>query len=222
MVDPSHAISPLSCRHDGVSKPSRRTGATARRQVDDKVILGKALPVGEAWHPGYQLASRIGEGLAGPAVPIGGVARWTGRSWMGIEVFTRIPCVVQVGHDYSGPMAQYPDVIDIQIWWGKWTTAHFSIRRKRPVIVPWGSGVLPGAGLGNCSDFRSGSSGPTLAAIGAGGGGLFVRDKSHNYHILRGRGEQERPNNKPSGVPRIPAIFRERPIRSPPFQGPAR
>ena len=73
-MDPSHAISPLPRRHDGVGKPSRRTGATARRQVDDKVILGEALPVGAAWHPGYQLAARIGEGLAGPAVAIGGVA----------------------------------------------------------------------------------------------------------------------------------------------------
>ena len=83
-VDPSHAISPLSRRHDGVGKPPRRTGATARRQVDDKVILGKALPVGAAWHPGNQLAARIGEGLAGPAVPIGGVAHGLLRRHTGV------------------------------------------------------------------------------------------------------------------------------------------
>ena len=43
-----------------------RTGATAG-QVD-------AFPVGPARHFGHQPASRVGEGLAGPAVPIGGVA----------------------------------------------------------------------------------------------------------------------------------------------------
>ena len=73
-VYPPRGIRPLSRRHDGVGDLSRRTGATARGQVDDKVILGKVLPVGPAWHPGYQLAARIGEGLPGSSVPIGGVA----------------------------------------------------------------------------------------------------------------------------------------------------
>ena len=77
----------LSRRHDGVGDLSRRTGATARGQVDDKVILGM-LPVGPAWHPGYQLAARIGEGLPGSSVPIGGVAhgllRYTG---VGLALF---------------------------------------------------------------------------------------------------------------------------------------
>ena len=67
-VDLPRAIRPLSRWHDGVGDLSRRTGATARGQVDDKVILGKVLPVGPAWHPGYQLAVRIGEGLPGSSV----------------------------------------------------------------------------------------------------------------------------------------------------------
>ena len=62
---------------------------------------------------------------------------------MEIATSTGIPCVLQVGHHYSAPMAHYLGAIDIQVWWEKWTTAHLSIRRKRPVIVPWGSGVLP-------------------------------------------------------------------------------
>ena len=51
-VPAPRGIRPLSRRHDGVGDLSRRTGATARGQVDDKVILGKVLPVGPAWHPG--------------------------------------------------------------------------------------------------------------------------------------------------------------------------
>lgn len=31
---------------------------------------------------------------------------------MGIAVFIRIPCVVQVGHHYSAPMSQYLGAID--------------------------------------------------------------------------------------------------------------
>ena len=73
-VGATGAIRPLSRRHDGVGNPSRRTGATARGQVKVKVILGKVFPVGPARHFGHQPASRVGEGLAGPAVPIGGVA----------------------------------------------------------------------------------------------------------------------------------------------------
>ena len=53
---------------------ARHPGATARGQVKVKVILGKVFPVGPARHSGHQPASRVGEGLAGPAVPIGGVA----------------------------------------------------------------------------------------------------------------------------------------------------
>ena len=68
-VYPPRGIRPLSRWHDGVGDLSRRTGATARGQVDDKVILGKVLPVGPAWHPGYQLAAHIGEGLPGSSVP---------------------------------------------------------------------------------------------------------------------------------------------------------
>ena len=73
-VDTTGAISPLSRRHDGVGNLPRRTGATARGQVKVKVIFGKVFPVGPARHFGHQPASRVGEGLAGPAVPIGGVA----------------------------------------------------------------------------------------------------------------------------------------------------
>ena len=73
-VDTTGAIRPLSRRHDGVGNLPRRTGATARGQVKVKVIFGKVFPVGPARHFGHQPASRVGEGLAGPAVPIGGVA----------------------------------------------------------------------------------------------------------------------------------------------------
>ena len=73
-VDTTGAIRPLSRRHDGVGNLSRRTGATARGQVKVKVIFGEVFPVGPARHFGHQPASRVGEGLASPAVPIGGVA----------------------------------------------------------------------------------------------------------------------------------------------------
>ena len=73
-VDTTSAICPLSRRHDGVGNPPRRTGATARGQVKVKVIFGKVFPVGPARRFGHQPAFRVGEGLAGPAVPIGGVA----------------------------------------------------------------------------------------------------------------------------------------------------
>ena len=73
-VDPPRAIRPLSRRHDGVGNLPRRTGATARGQVNDKVILGKALPVRTPRHPGNQSAARVGEGLSGIAITIGGVA----------------------------------------------------------------------------------------------------------------------------------------------------
>ena len=56
-VDPPCATRPLSRWHDGVGNLSRRTGATARGQVDDKVILGKVLPVGPSRHSGHQPAS---------------------------------------------------------------------------------------------------------------------------------------------------------------------
>ena len=51
-VYPPRGIRPLSRWHDGVGDLSRRTGATARGQVDDKVILGKVLPVGAGLAPG--------------------------------------------------------------------------------------------------------------------------------------------------------------------------
>ena len=73
-VDTTGAIRPLSRRHDGVGNLPRRTGATARGQVKVKVIFGEVFPVGPARHFGHQLPSRVGEGLASPAVPIGGVA----------------------------------------------------------------------------------------------------------------------------------------------------
>ena len=73
-VDTTGAIRPLSRRHDGAGNLPRRTGATARGQVKVKVIFGEVFPVGPARHFGHQPASRVGEGLAGPAVPIGGVA----------------------------------------------------------------------------------------------------------------------------------------------------
>ena len=73
-VGATGAVSPFPRRHDGVGNPSRRTGATARGQVELKVILGKVFPVGPARRFGHQPASGVGEGLAGPAVPIGGVA----------------------------------------------------------------------------------------------------------------------------------------------------
>ena len=56
--------------HDGAGNLSGRTGATARGQVKVKVMLGKVFPVGPARRFGHQPASRVGEGLAGPAVPI--------------------------------------------------------------------------------------------------------------------------------------------------------
>ena len=73
-IDTTGAISPLSRRHDGAGNLPRRTGATARGQVKVKVIFGKVFPVGPARRFGHQPAFRVGEGLAGPAVPIGGVA----------------------------------------------------------------------------------------------------------------------------------------------------
>ena len=68
-VDTTGAIRPLSRRHDGTGNLPRRTGATARGQVKVKVIFGEVFPVGPARRFGHQPASRVGEGLAGPAVP---------------------------------------------------------------------------------------------------------------------------------------------------------
>ncbi len=68
-IDTTRAIRPLSGRHDGAGNLSGRKGATARGQVKVKVMLGKVFPVGSARRFGHQPASRIDEGLAGPAVP---------------------------------------------------------------------------------------------------------------------------------------------------------
>ena len=73
-MDTVRAIRPFPGWHDGVGNLSGRTGATARGQVKVKVMLGKVFPAGPARRFGHQPASRIGDGLAGPAVPIGGVA----------------------------------------------------------------------------------------------------------------------------------------------------
>ena len=83
-------------------------------------------------------------------------------------------------------------------------------------------GANPEEIVNRLSDLWWGSLGPALAVTGGGGGRLFVNDKSHNYHTLRGRGEQEGPNNRHSGVLRIPSIFREQPVGFPLFQIPAR
>ena len=40
--------------------------------------------------------------------------------WMEIAVFTRIPCVLQVGHHYSAPMAQYLGAINRHPSLGSW------------------------------------------------------------------------------------------------------
>ena len=84
-VDPSRAIRPLSRRHVGVGYLSRGTGATARRQVDNKVILGEALPVGPARRPGHQRPSRLGKGLAGAAVAVSGIAHGFRRQHAGVD-----------------------------------------------------------------------------------------------------------------------------------------
>ena len=68
VVDPTRGIRTPSRWHYGVGDLPCRTGATARHQVDDKVILGKALPVGPSRHPGNQGAARVGEGLPGSSV----------------------------------------------------------------------------------------------------------------------------------------------------------
>ena len=73
-VDPARTVSPLSRRRDGAGNRSRRTGATARRQVKVKVILGKVFPVGPARRFGHQPPSRLGESLAGATITIGRVA----------------------------------------------------------------------------------------------------------------------------------------------------
>ena len=58
---------------DSPSNVPRRTGAGARLQVDMEVLLGKVGPVGTPRHPGNQDASRVGEGLPGTAVAVGGI-----------------------------------------------------------------------------------------------------------------------------------------------------
>ena len=73
-IDTTRAVSPFPGWHDGAGNLSGRTGTTARGQVKVKVMLGKVFPVGSARRFGHQPASHVGEGLAGPAVPIGGVA----------------------------------------------------------------------------------------------------------------------------------------------------
>ncbi len=73
-VDAPRAVSPLSRWHDGAGNLPRRTGATARRQVKVKVILGKMFPVGPARRFGHQLPSRLGESLAGATITVGRIA----------------------------------------------------------------------------------------------------------------------------------------------------
>ena len=104
-VGPPRAIRPLARRHGGVGYLSRRTGATARRQVDNKVILGEVLPVGPARHPGHQRPSRLGEGLAGAAVAVGGIAhgllnRHTGVDLALLHQFQRSQVVRSVARQY--------------------------------------------------------------------------------------------------------------------------
>ena len=62
-------------------------------------MLGKVAPVGPARHFGHQPPSRIGEGLAGPTVPIGGVAHglinW--RPSAGLALLHQFQCPQIVG-----------------------------------------------------------------------------------------------------------------------------
>ena len=53
----------------------RRAGAGPRLQVNKEVLLGKVGLVGASRHPGNQGPSRVGEGLPGIAVAVGGVAQ---------------------------------------------------------------------------------------------------------------------------------------------------
>ena len=68
--DPPRAVSPLSGRHDGVGNLSRRTGATARRRVEVKVIAMKMSSgrlEGYVVPQAFQLAHRAaGNGVAIP------------------------------------------------------------------------------------------------------------------------------------------------------------
>ena len=143
-VDTTGAISPLSRRHDGAGNLPRRTGATARGQVKVKVIFGEVFPVGPARHFGHQPASRVGEGLAGPAVPIGGVAHGflhhrAGTRFAGLH---QLQCPQIVGsvarqHVHGG------DQLGLSV--STTIAALCPLKRRRLLLCPWRSS-------GSCTD----------------------------------------------------------------------